>query len=177
MEANKKRPHAAWLWLLVGTAAVFLAVALWIGLGTGAQPTAKEKQNVEMDCQLVQTIHYARCGHDVTRRIAADKEYVGASLSQMQEAFPDWSITSFAPAEIVMSCSLPLYCSDHLVVLPDGEGMLGVYYNEYGDGYALKKQLEAPVGDLSEEMMETIHLGLSFSTMQEIESWLETLES
>lgn len=76
-----------------------------------------------------------------------------------------------------MSCSLPLYCPDHLVVMPDGAGMLGVYYNEYGDGYALKKQLEVPVGDLTEDLMESIHLGLSFATMQEIESWLETLES
>lgn len=177
MEANKKNPHAAWLWLLVGTAAVFLAVAFWIGLGTGVQPAAKEKESVEENCQLVQTIHYVRCGHDVTRRIAADREYVGASLAQMQEAFKDWSITSFAPTEIIMSCSLALYCPDHLVVMPDGEGMLGVYNNEYGDGYALKKQLLVPIGDLTEEMMTTIHLGVGFASMQEIESWLETLES
>ncbi len=177
MEANKKSPRALWLWLLVGTAAVFLLAALLIGFGTGVQPTAKEKQNVEKDCQLVQTIHYARCGHEVTRRITADKEHTGATLEQMQQAFREWSITSFAPNEIVMSCALPLYCPDHLVVMPDGEGMLCVYYNEYGDGYALKKQLEVPIGDLTEEMMESIHLGLSFATMQEIESWIETLES
>ena len=177
METNKKSPHALWLWLLIGSAAVFMAVALLIGLGTGAQPTAQEKQSVEQNCQLVQTIHYARCGHEVTRRVAADKEYIGASLKQMQEAFADWSITSYAPTEIIMSCSLPLYCPEHLVVMPDGAGVLGVYYNEYGDGYALKQQLEVPISDLTKELMETIHLGLPFATMQEIESWLETLES
>ena len=42
---------------------------------------------------------------------------------------------------------------------------------------ALQKQLEVPVGDLGDEMMESIHLGMSFQTMQEIEVWLETLES
>ena len=52
-----------------------------------------------------------------------------------------------------------------------------LYYNEYGDGYALKQQLEVPISDLTKELMETIHLGLPFATMQEIESWLETLES
>lgn len=177
METNKKSPQALWLWILVGTAVAFVAVALLIGLGTGAQTTAQEKQTVEQDCQLVQTIHYTRCGHEITRRLAADKEYAGATLSQMQEAFADWSITSYAPSEIVMSCSLPLYCPEHLVVMPDGAGVLGVYYNEYGDAYALKKQLEVPISDLAEEMLETIHLGLPFATMQEIESWLETLES
>jgi len=92
-------------------------------------------------------------------------------------AFAEWSVTSFAPNEIVMSCTLKLYCPDHLVVMPDGAGVLGVYTNEYGDGYALEKQLEVPVGDLTEEEMESVHLGLSFASMEEIESWLETLES
>ena len=177
METKQKNPAAVWLWLLIGTAAVFMAAALWIGLDSSAQPTAREKQTVEENCALVQTLHYARCGHDVTRRVAVDKEYHGATLAQMREAFADWTITSYAPQEIAMSCSLPLYCPDHLVVMPDGAGVLGVYFNEYGDGYALQKQLEVPVTDLSEEMLQTIHLGYAFTSMQEIESWLETLES
>lgn len=177
MESKQKNARAFWLWALFGTAAALLTVAFLVGMNGGAQPTAQEKQTVSENCQLVQTIHYTRCGHEVTRRIAADKEHRGANLKQMQEAFSDWSITSFAAEEIVMSCSKALYCPDHLVVMPDGAGVLGVYYNEFGDGYSLQKQLEVPVGDLGDEMMESIHLGMSFQTMQEIESWLETLES
>ena len=177
MEAKQKSPRAFWLWALIITAAALLIVALAAGLNTGAQMTAQEKQTVEADCQLVQTIHYTRCGHEVTRRITVDKEYHGANLKQMQEAFADWAITSYAAKEIVMSCSRNLFCPDHLVVMPDGAGVLGVYYNEYGDSYALQKQLEVPVGDLDAEAMESIHLGLPFATMQEIEMWLETLES
>lgn len=177
MESKQKSPYAFWRWALIATAAVLLILALFVGWGAGVQPTAQEKQTVEANCQLVQTIHYSRCGHEVTRRIAADREYQGATLGQMQEAFKEWSITSYAPAEIIMSCSLKLYCPEHLVVMPDGAGVLGVYNNEFGDGYALKKQLEVPIGDLTEDVMETIHLGLPFASMQEIERWLETLES
>lgn len=177
METKQKNPHAVWLWMLMITAAALLIVALAVGLQSGAQPTAQEKQTVEADCQLVQTIHYTRCGHEVTRRLTADQAYHGASLKQMQEAFADWSITSYSAKEIVMSCSMPLYCPEHLVVMPDGAGVLGVYYNEYGDSYALQKQLEVPVSDLDAETMETIHLGVAFGSMQEIEMWLETQES
>lgn len=177
MEEKQRRPHALWLWMLIAAAGVLLAVMLVCGWGGGAQPTAQDKQTVSENCEIIQTIHYARCGHEVTRRIAADREYLGATLRQMQEAFADWSITSFAAHEIVMSCTLMLYCPDHLVVMPDGAGVLGVYYNEYGDGYALKKQLEAPLSDLSEEDMNNIHLGFAFDSMQEIDMWLETLES
>lgn len=177
MEAKQKSPRSIWLWVLIGTAVAFVVVALAIGLNTGVQMTAQENQTVQANCHLVQTIHYTRCGHEVTRRVTADKEYQGASLKQMQEAFPDWSITSFAPGEIIMSCSQALYCPEHLVVMPDGAGVLGVYLNEYGDSYALQKQLEVPVGDLGADVMETIHLGVAFHSMQEIEAWLETLES
>ena len=54
---------------------------------------------------------------------------------------------------------------------------MGVYLNEYGDSYALQKQLEVPLSDLSAEVLENIHLGVAFHSMQEIEAWLETLES
>ena len=111
------------------------------------------------------------------RRVQADKEYKGCTLAQMQEAFAEWEISSFSPAEIKMSRTLPLYCPDHLVVMPDGAGVLGVYENKYGDGYALRSQLDIPLTDLPETVRETVHLGVGFATTQEIESWLETLES
>ena len=61
--------------------------------------------------------------------------------------------------------------------MSDGAGVLGVYENKYGDGYALRSQLDIPLTDLPETVRETVHLGVGFATTQEIESWLETLES
>ena len=107
----------------------------------------------------------------------ADKEYKGCTLQQMQQAYAEWDITSFSPAEIEMSRTLSIYCPDHLVVLPDGAGVLGVYENKYGDGYALRTQLDIPITDLPENVRETVYLGVGFATDAEIESWLETLES
>ena len=107
--------------------AVTAAVVIMIAVGrTQTRAAAKARENVEEGCQLIQTIHYARCGHDVTRRVAADKEYKGCTLQQMQQAFSDWSITSFSPSEIEMSCTMQLYCPEHLVVMPDGAGVLGI---------------------------------------------------
>lgn len=176
MEGKQKTLSAVWVWILIGLSAAVLMLAFAAGWGD-TQMTAQDRQTVEENCELLQTIHYSRCGHEVTRRIKADQEYRGATLAQIREAFAEWSVTSFAPNEIVMSCTLKLYCPDHLVVMPDGAGVLGVYTNEYGDGYALEKQLEVPVGELTEDVMESVHLGLSFASMEEIESWLETLES
>lgn len=177
MDQEQKSPRALWLWLMVGTAAALMTVAVLLGLNTGSEMTGGRREKVEESCTLLQTVHYDRCGHAVTRRVEVDKEYQGATLEQMQQAFADWSITSFAPTEIVMSCRMPIYCPDHLVVMPDNAGVLGVYINELGQGYTLQRQLEAPLTDLPEDVLEKVHLGLSFATMGEIENWLETLES
>lgn len=159
---------------LLLTAAV---VAVLMTYGGGVSAASRTRETVEDNCQLIQTMRYARCGHEVVRRVKADKEYKGCTLQQMQQAFSEWDITSFSPAEIEMSRTLPLYCPDHLVVLPDGAGTLGIYENKYGDGYALRTQLNIPLTDLPETLRETVHLGVGFATDQEIESWLETLES
>lgn len=177
MENKQKARRALLLWLVTGTGAVLLAIAVAIGLNMSSQTTSGKREKVEESCVLVQTMYYDRCGHAVTRRVEADKEYRGATLQQMQEAYADWAITSFAPEEIVMSCHMPIFCPDHLVVMPDGAGILGVYLNEYGQGYTLQKQLEAPLTDLPEDLLETVHLGLAFDSMKDVESWLETLES
>ena len=154
-----------------------LIVAVLVSTGGGVRAASRSRETVEENCQLIQTLRYARCGHEVVRRVQADKEYKGCTLAQMQEAFAEWEISSFSPAEIKMSRTLPLYCPDHLVVMPDGAGVLGVYENKYGDGYALRSQLDIPLTDLPETVRETVHLGVGFATTQEIESWLETLES
>lgn len=165
------------VWLALGFVSV-LAVAVLLFSGRGnVRTVSSNRENVEEGCILMQTIRYARCGHEVTRRVEADKEYKGCTLEQMQQAFADWSITSFSPTEIVMDCTQPMYCPDHLVVMPDGAGVLGVYENVYGDGYALKTQLDTPLSTLPDTVRETVHLGVGFASAKEIEQWLEGFES
>lgn len=156
---------------------LLIAVAAFALLTPRTQTASKNRETVEENCTIVQTLNYTRCEHSVTRRLTADKEYKGCTLEQIQQAYAEWAITSFSPAEIVMSVSLPLYCPDHLVVLPDGAGVLGVYENVYGDGYALKNQLDIPLSDLDEETRESVHLGVGFDNAQALESWLESFES
>jgi len=177
MENKQSRParRGRMLIFVAAGAAVLLAAAAFFA--PAASTASRTRETVEEDCALIQALRYTRCGHEVVRRVRADKEYKGCTLQQMQQAFPDWDITSFSPAEIQMSRSLALYCPEHLVVLPDGAGVLGIYENKYGDGYALRTQLDIPLADLPENLRDTVHLGLGFRTAEEIESWLETFES
>ena len=178
MESNQHdKTRRIGLTAVIGLLAAALIAAAVVSLGGGVSAVSRARETVEENCQLIQTLRYDRCGHEVVRRVKVDKEYKGCTLQQMQQAFAEWDITSFSPAEIEMSQTLSIYCPDHLVVLPDGAGVLGVYENKYGDGYALRAQLDIPIADLPESLRETIYLGVAFVSDAEIESWLETLES
>lgn len=178
MEAEQSGRSGRARWIVIAALGLMLAAFIILTtMGEGARPASKSRETVEENCELVQTLRYARCGHEVVRRVRADKEYKGCTLQQMQQAFADWDITAFSPSEIEMSRTLSIYCPQHLVVLPDGAGVLGIYENAYGEGYALKKQLDIPLTALPDSVRETVHLGLGFSSAEEIESWLETFES
>ena len=174
---NRDKPRRVALTVLAALLVAAAALGTALSLGGGVSAVSRSREGVEDNCQMIQTLRYARCGHEVVRRLQVDPEYKGCTLAQMQQAYPEWDITSFSPAEIEMSRTLQIFCPEHLVVLPDGAGVLGVYENKYGDGYALHTQLDIPLTDLPESVRESVHLGVGFSDEGEIESWLETLES
>ena len=126
---HEEKPRRLRRLLLFAVAALIVTAALALFRGRASEVSGR-RETVEENCVLIQTLRYSRCGHEVVRRVRADKEYKGCTLQQMQSAYAEWDITSFSPAEIEMSRTLSLFCPDHLVVRPDGAGVLGVYENK-----------------------------------------------
>ena len=128
-------------------------------------------------CQLVQTLTYTRCSHTVVRRSAAPVEVYGQPLSEVEILYPAWRITEFGSTQISMEQQMQLFCPDHMVLMPDGAGMLCVFENRYGDAMALVSELNIPFKSLPAAAQEEVEMGLGFDTAQEMEMWLESVES
>lgn len=128
-------------------------------------------------CELIQTLTYTRCEHTVVRRVTAPVEVQGQPLAEVEALYPAWRITEFGAKQIKMEQNLQLYCPDHMVLMPDGAGMLCVFENKYGDALALVNELNIPVKNLPAAAQEEVALGLGFSTAEEMEMWLESVES
>jgi len=128
-------------------------------------------------CELIQTLTYTRCKHTVVRRVTAPVEIYGQPLEEVQTLYPAWRITEFGAKQIKMEQHLQLFCPDHMVLMPDGAGMLCVFENKYGDALALVNELNIPVKNLPAAAQEEVTMGLGFSTAEEMEMWLESVES
>ena len=129
------------------------------------------------DCQLIQHLTYAPCGHDLTRRQVIPAELAGKNREALSAAYDAWQITSFASAEVVMEQTLSLYCPEHVVLMPDEGGLLCVFQNKYGDAMALVKELDLLITELPDSIQQTVRQGKGFATIEELEKWLESSDS
>ena len=129
------------------------------------------------DCQLIQHMTYAPCGHDLTRRQTIPQELAGKGREEVSAAYDAWQITSFASAEVAMEQKLSLYCPEHVVLMPDEGGMLCIFQNKYGDALALVEALDLPLPELPDSYQEEIRPGKGFSTQEELAQWLEAADS
>lgn len=160
--------------------AVFAAALLWFGprQDVPAQDASGvENAVLEQGCELLQTLTYTRCSHVVTRRVTAPVEMIGQNLAGAEALYPDWKIVEFGAKLVKMERRMDLFCPDHLVLMPDGAGFLCVFENRYGDAMALVRELEVPVSTLPAAVQEEVERGAGFSTAEELELWLEGVES
>lgn len=188
-EKNQIRPTVDRRQLLTG-GAMLLGLALLMIVALAPKSTADDaampdtaqvrsdtQQTTGTDCQLIQHITFTPCGHDLTRRMTIPAELAGKNREAVSAAYDTWQITSFASAEVVMEQSLALYCPEHVVLMPDDGGMLCVFQNRYGDALALVKELDLLLTELPDNLQQTIRQGKGFSTIEELEKWLEGADS
>lgn len=142
-------------------------------LPQAAQVRSNAQQRTAADCQIIQHMTYSPCGHELTRRQVVPTELAGKELSDLAAAYDAWQIVSFASAEVVMEQTLPMFCPDHAVLLPDEGGMLCIFQNKYGDALALVKTLDQPVAELPEAVQQEVRQGKGFDSVETLEKWLE----
>ena len=176
-EKQRKTNRILWLASLASVLAAGL-ISFSMPDDQNLRPAGSGEETVLAEgAQLLQTLHYTRCGHSVVRRTSAPAELQGMNLAQAGAMYPDWQVTEFAPALMKMERRMDLFCPDHLVLMPDGAGFLCVFENRYGDAMALVRELELPVSGLPAAVQEEVEMGVGFSTAEELEMWLEGVES
>ena len=142
-----------------------------------AQTNLDSAQALQADCAVIQQMTYTPCGHQVTRRTALPTELAGKGRADLTAAYDAWQITSFSPTEVSMTKTFEIYCPQHIVLLPDGSGMLCAWQNKYSDGLALVKELGVAVSELPDAAQSQARRGKGFDSLEALEQWLESAES
>lgn len=132
---------------------------------------------VEAGCQLIQTLRYTPCGHQIVRRLEGPQELIGKNREDVEAVYDQWRITAFAAGEIEMAQELAIHCPRHVVLMPDTGGVLGIFENKYGDALAFVRSVDTELSSLPEAVQEELRPGKGFDSVNELEQWLESVES
>lgn len=180
----RRLPKTATILLMCASALMLIGAALLLAptaeapvLDSEAREAASDAARVAEGCEILQTLTYTRCEHVVTRRATAPVELTGKTLAEVQPLYEEWTITDFSPTEIKMEQRPGIHCPDHVVLMPNGEGALCVFQNKYGDALALVSELETRLDALPAAVQEELRDGVGFTTLAELEEWLESVES
>lgn len=181
MNREERKKRTGWL-VMLGAAAVMAAAAVLLTPAGSAAPEEEMQVSTEQTVlaegsELMQTLSYTRCNHTVTRRVTAPVELYGKNLHEVEAMYPDWKVTEFSAAMVRMEKQPELFCPDHLVIMPNGAGYLCVYENRYGDAMTLVRELALEMKNLPAAVQEEAARGVGFSTAEEAEAWLESVES
>ena len=142
-----------------------------------AQVRADTQHTAAADCQIIQRLTFTPCGHELTRRQMIPTDLAGKTREEIAAAYDQWRVTSFSAGEIAMEQTVVLFCPEHVVLMPDEGGMLCIFQNRYGDALALVKELGVLLTELPDALQDTVRGGKGFSTIEELEQWLEGAES
>lgn len=163
-----------------------MAVLLIVGLtprdASAPEPDAarvggESSITLAADCALVQHIAYEPCGHEITRRQTLPPDLAGKTRADLEAAYADWQVTSYASDEVAMTQRLDMYCPQHMVLMPDEGGLLCIFQNKYGDALALVEELNLPLSDLPDSYQEELRPGKGFDTQEALAQWLEAADS
>jgi hypothetical protein len=162
-----------WLVWLSSATALALAAGLWL-LSGDAFPSnaagAGQPDRVAAQAKLAQTIDYARCGHQVLRRIDAPDGWAGMDVDAVQQAMePGWRLISFAPQTLEMACAPDLFCPAHWVLMLDQDGEPAIFQNAYG--FEMERLNAVNFRPPDEETRALLARGLAFDSLTDLLQW------
>jgi hypothetical protein len=168
---NRKKTWVAWL---SSAAALALSAALLLLFGDARPSDAAgvgQPDRVMAQAKLAQTIDYARCWHQVLRRLDVPDGWVGMDREAVQRAMePGWRLIAFAPQTLEMACAPDLFCPAHWVLMLDEDGEPAIFQNAYG--FEMERQSQADFHPPDEATRALLARGLAFDSLADLQQWM-----
>lgn len=136
-----------------------------------ALPAAAEPERLGAEGKVYLQVHYTKCGHTVETDVT-DKEYIGMTKQDIEDEFSNAKLQSFSKDKAVLVVETPSICTLHFIVKYE-EGKLNIYQPQGEDAQPkLYKSIEMET--IADPALEE---GVVFDSLEQVESYLENLES
>lgn len=135
------------------------------------QPAVAEPERLGIDGKVYLQVKYTKCGHTVETDVT-DKAYVGMTQEELENQFSNAELQAFSKDKVVFVVETPSVCTLHYIVKYE-EGKLNIYQPQ-GDEQEPKLYKSIEMETAGDPGLED---GIVFDSLEQVESYLENLES
>jgi hypothetical protein len=149
-----------------------------------AQPQSEKVQHdarlkITAETMLHQKMIYKKCGDQESLRARPSENYIGMTLSQIQAAYPGWTIDYFDANEVRMTLEIDNFCREHAngMYIGTKDGYVTVFYGKPGIKPIVKEVTKIATKQLVAEDVAELEKGIVVNTKEELLRTLEGMQS
>ena len=140
-------------------------------------PVGADEAKIAAGATVDWEYEYKMCSHHIYLHCEVEEHMVGLTFSQLQEQYPDIRIVSFDTDALVLKMSFDCYCPDHYI-LKRFRDELAIFRTILGsDEQEIYKEIPLRFEEINEEEKEVLETGKLFNSLEEVEEYLENLDT
>lgn len=141
-----------------------------------ADPASALEPVVAPGCKMTWATNFTMCGHSI-EETRAERDLIGLTKAQVAAAVKAWTLESFSHDELKFGRSADMYCPDHLLLKGTDKG-LGVYKTDLNTLELTEiMKFTLDISHLDRNVQADLEKGMPFDDLEEIEGYIENLES
>ncbi len=119
---------------------------------------------------------YTSCGHTTTSGDTA-AAYIGLTRDELLARYPGCEIVELTSEKLVLRRQVAGYCPDHLILKHDDKGLVVMKTDPATGEQQALLHINFDLSLLDSEVLEQLDKGLIFETLEQIDSYLEGIDS
>jgi hypothetical protein len=119
---------------------------------------------------------YTSCGHIVSAS-EHSAAYIGLTREELLSRYPGCEVVELTSEKLVLRRQVSGYCPNHLILKRDDKGLVVMKTDPVTGEQQALLHINFDLSQLDSEALEQLDTGLIFETLEQIDSYLEGIDS
>ena len=142
-----------------------------------AAKAGTDEARIESGARIIWEYKYAKCAHQIIAQGVAGDDMAGLTFTELTEQHPELTIIAFDTDEVSLRKKLDGYCPNHYILKLSGD-TLAVYQTVLGTTQQKEiQQIDIDWARIDTDERRVLQIGKVFGSLEDIESYIEDIET
>lgn len=125
---------------------------------------------------MVFKTYYTKCKDERIEERRAEDSEIGLNRQEIKAKFPNWEVREFSSPQVILTKELNEYCPNHFI-LKAKDGIVVIYLPSDEENTERNIEKTQSINNLPSHVQEEIRKGLVLDSLEEVEYFMESLDS